>query len=280
MNIAQNLAQNLGGQALPEGVLVRSPSRWAVAVRRTDGSVHVEAHEGDQRWPRLRKTFLRGPLALAEAVAIGMRGINVALREGSGTEVGKDAMTMVFVPVAVGVLGLFVAVPGMLTAGLADRTADVVEAAARAVMLVIYLLALSRSEQSKRLFGYHGAEHMAIAACERHDRVPTKDEAGAESPVHVRCGTDFIALFVVGCGIVFAFVTRHSVWLGGVLRVALVPAVAALAYEVMRLCARYPRRPWARLGTWPGRALQRITTRRPDDGQLEVALLALSAALS
>ena len=270
----------IGGQALPEGVLVRTPTRWAVAVRRGDGSLHVEMHEGEERWPRLRRTFLRGPLALAEAVAIGMRGINVALREGSGTEVPKDALTMVFVPVAVGVLGLFIAVPGMLTAGLADRAADVVEATARAAMLVIYLLALSRSEQSKRLFGYHGAEHMAIAAYERHDRLPSVDEAVAESPVHVRCGTDFIALFVIACGVVFAFVTRRPVWFGGLLRVALVPAVAALAYETMRLCARYPRQPWARLGTWPGRALQRITTRRPDDGQLQVALSALGAALS
>lgn len=259
-------------------MLVRTPSRWAVAIRRPDGSLHTETHDVSDRWPRLRNTVLRGPLALVEAMGIGLRGIDIAMRE-AGQPVGTQALGAVFVPVAVGVLGFFVAVPGMLASPLDRVAADVVEASLRAATLLIYLGVLSRAERSRRLFGYHGAEHMAIAAFERHGRVPTRDEAREQSPIHVRCGTDFVALFVIVCGVVFSFVGRDPVWLGGVLRVLLVPLVAAISYEVMRVCARHHSRLWARVATWPGRALQRITTRPPDDGQLEVALAALEAAV-
>jgi uncharacterized protein YqhQ len=260
-------------------VLVRSPQRWSVAIRRPDGTIHIGCEVTDERWPHLRKTILRGPLALVEAFQIGMRAIRISLRETSGTDVGNETMAALFVPVAIGVLGVFIALPGMLSARFSDPVGDVVEAAGRAAMLLIYLALLARSAQSKRMFGYHGGEHMAIAAFERLHRMPAPSEARTESPVHVRCGTDFIALLVITCGVVFAFVPRTPWWLGGLFRVALVPVVAALAYEVMRLCARWPRQPWARVLTLPGRALQRITTKQPDDGQLEVALAALQATI-
>lgn len=257
--------------------MVRSPTGWAVAVRRPDGTIHVESHAAPDRWPRLRASLVRGPLALVEAVTIGMRGIRIALREASGTEVPRDAITMVFAPVAVAILGFFIALPGVVASGLSDPAGDVVEAGTRAAVLLVYLLGISRAEQSKRLFGYHGAEHMAIAAFERHGRLPTAAEAAAESPIHLRCGTDFVALFVMVCAVLFSFVARRPIWAGGLGRVALVPVVAAVAYEVMRLCARHPRQAWARLVTWPGRALQRVTTRPPDPGQLAVAMAALAA---
>jgi uncharacterized protein YqhQ len=233
----------------------------------------------DERWPRLRKTILRGPLALVEAISIGMHAIRVATRETTGTDIPQSQFAALLAPVALGVLGVFVALPGIVTAGLDDTLADIIEAAGRAAMLLIYLGLLSRSAASKRLFGYHGAEHMAIAAFERHRRMPARDEVRAESPVHVRCGTDFIALLVMAAGVVFAFVPRDPLWLGGVLRVALFPLVAALAYEVLRLSARFSASPVARSITLPGRALQRITTRRPDDGQVEIAMAALRATV-
>jgi uncharacterized protein YqhQ len=247
-------------------------------VRRPDGDLHVELHPIAERWQAWRRTFLRGPLALVESLQIGMRAVRIALGISSGQQVPVEAMRMVFVPVAIGIVGVFVALPGIATSVYDGIVADVVEAVARAAMLVTYLVAVSHAEQSKRLFGYHGAEHMAIAAFERAGRMPTPAEAGAESPIHVRCGTDFVALFVIVCGVVFSFVGRRPVWLGGTVRVVLVPVCAALAYETMRACARRPHSMLARSLTWPGRALQRITTRPPDPGQLEVALAALGAA--
>lgn len=207
-----------------------------------------------------------------------MRAIAIALRWSTGEEVRREAVGVVAAPVVAGVVGIFIALPGMLTAGLPDLAADVTEAASRAAMLLVYLAALSRSATSQRLFGYHGAEHMAIAAFERLGRMPSAAEARAESPVHVRCGTDFLALIVIASGFVYSSVGRQPLWAGALMRVALLPVVAALAYEVMRWCAASPDRLWSRLLTWPGRSLQRVTTRAPDDGQLEVALAALRAA--
>jgi uncharacterized protein YqhQ len=258
---------------------VRSPTQWSVAIRKPDGSIHVECDVGEDRWPKLRKTILRGPLQLIESVSIGMRAMRIAVRETSGSDVGAETMVALFVPVLLGVLGVFIALPGVVATAFDDPLGDIVEAAGRAAMLLLYLAALGGSEQSQRMFRYHGAEHMVIAAFERLGHAPTIEQARDESPIHVRCGTDFIAIFVIVCGVGFSFVGRESVWVAGLLRVALVPVAAAVAYEVMRLCARWPRSVWARLLTWPGRALQRVTTSRPDDPQLEVALSALQATV-
>lgn len=262
---------------------MRTPERWAVAIRRPDASIHTEAHEIVERWPRLRRTFLRGPLALADAISTGMHALRIAMREASGVTVTPEQLRLTFAPVALGAFVVFVALPGVLTSGLvglAGAVADAVEATTRAAMLLVYLIAIRRSGQTARLFGYHGAEHMAIAGFERRARIPTGAEVGEESPVHVRCGTNFIALFVIACGVGFSVVPRDPVWLGGVLRVVLVPVIAALAYEVMRATARRPNAVWSRGLTWPGRALQRITTRRPDADQIEIALAALTAAVA
>jgi uncharacterized protein YqhQ len=258
---------------------VRTPQRWAVAIRRPDGELHTEVHPVVDRWPRLRRTFLRGPLALVDAVSIGWRASGIAMRESTGAEM-EGAAGVVMAPVVLGIVIVFVVLPSIAARSWDGISADVVEAAVRAAVLVVYLGALSRSAFARRLFAYHGAEHMAIAAFERAGRIPTAEEARAESPVHVRCGTDFIALFVIVCGIVFSFVPRDPWWFAATVRIALLPVVMVGAYEVMRAAARAEGSIVSRLVTWPGRALQRITTRKPDDGQLEVALAALSAAIA
>ena len=269
----------IGGQALNEGVCVRTSDRWAVAVRRPDGSIHTEAHPIVDRWPRLRQTFVRGVVALVDAVSIGWRASSVAMRESTGADV-EGPVGVFLAPVVVAVVTIFVILPAFAARGFDGLTADVVEAAVRATVLLVYLGLLSRSAFARRLFAYHGAEHMAIAAYERAGRMPSAGEARAESPVHVRCGTDFIALFVITCGVVFSFAAREPWWFATIVRIALLPVVMALAYEIMRAAARMEGSLGSRAITWPGRALQRITTRQPDDGQLDVALAALAAAIS
>jgi uncharacterized protein YqhQ len=268
---------------------VRTPTRWALAVRRPDRTLHIEAHDLVERFPRLRKTMLRGIVALVDAISIGWRGITIAARVSTGIEPGargrggdphETALGAVVVPILVGALLVFVAVPGALSAGRPGITGDVVEAAGRALTLVIYLATISVTSQAQRTFAYHGAEHKTIAAFERVGRPPTLEEARAESTIHVRCGTDFMALFVVVAGVVYALVPRRPLWIGVGLRMVLVPVVAAIAYEVMRAAARYEATPVARLITWPGRLLQRITTREPSADMLEVAGAALHAAIN
>jgi uncharacterized protein YqhQ len=258
---------------------VRTPTSWAVAVRKQDGTIHTESHEVPERFARFRRTILRGPLALVESVSIGMRAIAVALRHSSGVEITPSQMGSTLAPVIVGALAVFVVAPGIVTAGLDGWIADAIEAFGRVGVLVLYLALISRSAQTRRLFGYHGAEHMAIAAFERAGRAPTTEEVSSESPIHVRCGTNFIALFVISAAVIYAFVPRRPLWLGGSLRLVLAPVVAAVAYEVMRAAAKWPEEIWARAITWAGRALQHITTRRPEADQVEVAMASLVTAL-
>ncbi len=268
----------LGGQALNEGVCVRTAQRWSVAVRRPDATIHTEVHPLIERWTRLRRSFVRGPVALIDAVSIGLRAADIAMRESTGVA-SEGGAGVVLAPVAFGILVIFVGLPAIAARGWTGMAADVAEATVRAAMLLVYLGALSRSSFARKLFAYHGAEHKAIAAYERAGRMPTADEAGAESPVHVRCGTDFIALFVIACGVVFSFVPREP-WLFAVgVRIALVGVVMVVAYEVMRAAARFEGTFGSRLLTWPGRALQRITTREPSADQLEVALAAVRSAV-
>jgi uncharacterized protein YqhQ len=259
---------------------VRTPARWAVAVRRPDGEMHIESHPIAPRWTRLRKTFLRGPLAVAESISIGLEGIRIAVRTTSGVEATQRQTTVSFVPIAIGIVVVLVVAPSVLSLRASDLTSDIVEASVRAATLLTYLVVVSRTALARRLFGYHGAEHMAIAAFERLGRVPTTEEVQASSPVHVRCGTNFLALFVIVCGVAFSFAPREPIWQVPLVRVLGAPVLAAVAYELMRLAASRPAALWSRAVTWPGRTLQRrFTTRQPEAGQREVALRALEAAI-
>jgi uncharacterized protein YqhQ len=230
-----------------------------------------------ERWPRLRKSFLRGVVALVDAVSIGLRASDIALRESMGAP-SEGGAGVVFAPVAFAILAIFIVLPAIAARGWSGMAADVAEASVRAAMLLVYLGSLSATAFARRLFAYHGAEHKSIAAYERAGRLPTAVEAKEESPVHVRCGTDFISLFVIACGVVFSFVVREPWWAAALVRIVLVPFVMICAYEVMRAAARFEGGVVSRIVTWPGRALQRITTREPSDDQLEIALAALSAA--
>lgn len=246
-------------------------------MRRPDGEIVTETRDVPQRWTALRRSIARGPAALAEAVSIGLEALKISVRESAGVVPTSGQMASTLAAVGAGVIALFIIAPAVFVSGWSDPVADVLEGGLRAVVLLVYLVTISRSAAATRLFGYHGAEHKVIAAFERGGGMPTMDEARAPSPVHPRCGTSFIALFVIVAGVVHAFVPRTPVWAGAAWRVLLLPVDAALAYELMRATARYERSIVAGLISLPGRALQRLTTREPADDQLEVALAAFAA---
>ncbi len=255
--------------------MMRTPGSWAVAVRRRDGTIHTERHTDAAA---TLGGFLRGPRMIAAALRIGMYAVRIAVRETSGVEPTPDQFVVTFAAGGVAVLAIFVVAPGVLIDG---RTiaAAAIEASIRLAMLVAYLLVIARSAQTREILRYHGAEHKTVAAFERAGRIPTADEARPLSPVHMRCGTEFIALFVISCGILFAVVPRQPIWLGAIVRIGLAPVAIALAYEVMRAAAREPKALWARAVSWPGRVMQRLTTREPDADELDVAVAALAALL-
>jgi uncharacterized protein YqhQ len=256
--------------------MMRTPDRWAVAVRRPDGGVHTERHDVE---PPSGTVFLRGPASIFQSVGIGTRALRIALRIGTGAEPTAEQLGVTFGAGIVALVAIFIVAPGLFLADVRGLAGPALEATARAAMLLLYLTFVSRSPQTQRLFRFHGAEHKTIAAFERSGALPSRETTRLMSPVHERCGSTFISLFVIGAGILYAFVPRSPLWLGALLRIVLVPVLIALCYELMRAAARERDALWSRAVTFPGRTLQRITTREPDEDELDVAFAALATLL-
>jgi uncharacterized protein YqhQ len=203
--------------------------------------------------------------------------MRIALRETTGVQPTIGSLSGTLAAFGVAVLTIFVVAPGAIFSAPAltlwdDVSADLLESGLRVAIFLAYLAAVSQSHSARRLFAYHGAEHKVVAAFERHERLPTEAEARLESPVHLRCGTNFLALFVLWAAVLYGFAPQGSVVVAIIVRIVGLPIVVAFAYETMRAIARSPRAWWARLVSWPGRMLQRLTTREPAREQIEVAL--------
>jgi len=265
--------------------MMRSPRWWAVAVRRPDGGIHVESHPaGDlaRRYPWLDRPLIRGVIALADAMSVGMRAMSIAARRSAGEEAAptprevRGALAVAFLFF----VAVFVLLPALVVpAGEGGVVRELVEGAVRIGMLLAYVLLISRISDIRRVFAYHGAEHKVIAAVEA-GAPRTPEGVRRFSTIHVRCGTNFLMLVMIVAVVVFAFVGREPLWWRLGSRVLLVPLVAAVSYEVLRLAARRPRSPLVRLVTLPGLLLQRVTTREPADDQVEVALVSMEELLA
>ena len=285
----------VGGQAVVEGVMMRTPSAWAVAVRRPDGRISTvveDARSVALRSPALRWPVVRGVVALGESLVIGMKALSLAARlsttdhegdgEGEGeAELGRREIAIALVVAVLFSVVFFKVVPGVVASLLpVDGTFWFVllEGLIRVSLFVGYLLFLTLLPDLRRVFAYHAAEHMAINALE--DGAPrTADAAAGYSRIHLRCGTAFLLWVMVIAIIVFAFVGRPALpWLIAS-RIVLVPVIAGIAYEVIRLAGRYGHNPVIHAVLWPGLLLQRLTTRPADHEHLEVAVAALDAVL-
>ena len=276
-----------GGQALVEGVMVRGRTGVHIAVRRPDGTIHRErlALPRFARSPLRRVPFVRGVVVLAEALVVGVRALMRSAQVATGEEAPLPSWAVwgtVAVSLALG-LGLFLFLP-LLGARSVDAwlplptLAHLVEGVLRVALLLGYLYLIGRMADIRRVFAYHGAEHMAIHAYEHGS--PLEPSAVVRFPTaHPRCGTAFLLVVVVVSVFAFALLGRPGLLWGMVGRLLLVPAVAGVSYEVLRLAGTRPSAPLARLASLPGLWLQRLTTRPPDRGQIEVALTALRDAL-
>jgi uncharacterized protein YqhQ len=278
-----------GGQAVVEGVMMRGQDHWAVAVREPAGEIYVESHDIDsvaRRHPIWRKPFFRGILVLGQSLRIGIRALMIASNHStdddeqlSSTQVGV-ALTIALVAfVAVFVLG-----PTTLFVWLQHRIdlhgvwVNVAEGVFRVALFVGYLWVLGRTKDIHRVFEYHGAEHKTIAAYEHDEElVPTRIDRFPKE--HVRCGTNFLIIVMIVTVFVFSlFGTPPLLW-RLVSRLIAIPIIAGLAYEALRLGARYPDSLWMRALMRPGIWLQRITTQEPATDQIEVAVASFEEVL-
>jgi uncharacterized protein YqhQ len=279
-----------GGQAVIEGVMIRGRRTIALACRRPNGEIY--RYREPLRSPLTRSRtarlpFVRGVVVLWESLSYGirmlMKSADIQL-EDEKQQLGKGGNTLILGVALVGALVLFIGVPYLATSAAralipSSVVLNIAEGLIRLALLLGYLFAISFMPDVRRVFGYHGAEHMTIHAFEHGDPL-VPDRVAPYPTAHPRCGTAFLLLVVVLTIVIFAFLPRVNLLLDLLVRLALVIPVASISYEVLRLGAAREKHPVMRLLVAPGILLQRITTRRPDDRMIEVAIASMEEALA
>ena len=284
---------------------MRAPSRMAIAVRRPDGKIVVDARELSSlkdRYPILKWPVIRGMVNFIETLLVGfkslmdsaeMSGEQAALEEYKPSKFEKmiadktgkkaeDVMMLFALVLALGLAVLFfVVLPALLTGLLKSWITNrfvlgLIEGAIRLAIFLCYLILVTKIRDIQRVFEYHGAEHKTIH-CYEHGEELNVSNARKYSTLHPRCGTAFLLVVMVVGIVVFSALSWDNVVLRIVMKILLLPFVAGVSYEIIRLAGRTSW-PCVRLIRFPGRVLQRLTTREPDDGQLEVAIRAFVEA--
>jgi len=275
-----------GGQAVIEGVLMRGRDTYAVAARRPNGDIAVCTDVLRSRvytagiW---RRPFFRGVAGLYETIHLGMRALqwSAIVQLGQDAEIGEGALRGAMIAALVFALALFIGLP-LLLGGLLHHTTEsitsvLIEGVIRAFVLVAYLSLISLIPNVRRLFQYHGAEHMAINALESGDAIDVA-HVRACSRLHPRCGTGFLVVVAFVSVGVFAPLGLLPTAVRLVCQIVLVPVVAAVSYEIIRALIRIRGTAVGRIALAPVLGAQLLSTRNPDDRQIEVAIAALDAA--
>ena len=283
----------IGGQAVLEGVMMRSPSNWALAVRKPDGEiaeVNRPIRSVMARHWIFRLPVIRGIIALGESLAIGFRALAIsanyaAQEEGEDgevqTELSRGALIFAFA-IAIGfALMLFKVTPVLITNWLPIETTGwfvIIEGLIRVTIFVLYLLVISLLPDLRRVFQYHAAEHKVINAYEAGEELEP-ERVQRFSLIHPRCGTAFLLWVMVIAIFVFAFLGRPEWYWLIASRILLLPLIAGLAYELIRFAGKHTGNRVLMTLLAPGLWLQRLTTRQPTLDQLEVSIRALKEVL-
>lgn len=286
---------HIGGQAVIEGVMMRGESSYAVAVRKPGKEISVKV-ESQPRWtaayPILGFPFIRGIVTLAETLVLGMNTLMYSA-EQAGDEKEKLSSKEVALSLTLSIMItilLFIALPAFVFSKLRATplntiTLNLIEGSIRIAIFVGFLAAVNAMADMRRVFEYHGAEHKTINA---YDDLKNKegfssdslspDAVKSYSPIHPSCGTSFLLTVLLVSIIVFSFLGRPSFLLRVLFKLLLLPVVAGVSYEIIRL-ARRNNSPLTRTLVAPGMWLQKLTTREPDTSQIEVAIAALKAVI-
>jgi len=278
-----------GGQAVIEGVMIRGRRTVALACRKPNGEIY--RYREPLRSPLVRSRvarlpFIRGVVVLWESLDYGIRMLmrSAEVQLDQEEQLGKGGNTLIMGVALIGALLLFIGVPYLATSAAralipSSVVLNITEGLIRLALLVGYLVAISFLPDVRRVFAYHGAEHMTIHAFEHGDPL-TPERIEPYPTAHPRCGTAFLLLVVVLSIAIFAFLPRVNLVVDLIVRLVLVIPVASISYEALRLGAAHERSPVMRLLVAPGLLLQRVTTRRPDARMIEVAVASLEEAIA
>lgn len=284
--------KNIGGQAVIEGVMMKGKHGWTVAVRSPKGEIHVKKESLSALPTIFRLPILRGFIALFHALFIGIKAIEFSASKASEEE-GKplSPASMVFT-IAIAVLlgiGLFILLPLYATKLLgiffepvsgSSLVFNLVDGVIRVFVFLLYIVSVGMWKEMRRIFEYHGAEHKVIHAYENGGDL-TLQNIKMHSPLHPRCGTSFLLILMIISILVFSLIPQEwSFIVKFVSRLVLIPLIAGISYEFLKLSAKMEHNPVINVLIQPGLLLQRLTTREPDESQIEVAVRALEEVLS
>jgi uncharacterized protein YqhQ len=279
-----------GGQALIEGVMMRGSSEYCMALRLPDGSIEV-TKKPLSAWPQkkiCKIPLVRGCVALIDSLIVGMKSLMYSADRNLGEETGQKLGIFEMIITLVLALGfgmlLFVGVPTVGAHFLQGIFAgsvlqNLLEGLFRLVIFFLYVLLISRMKDIQRVFAYHGAEHKVIFTYEEKQPL-TADSAREHQRFHPRCGTSFLLIVVMVSIVVFIFLGTEPLWWRVLSRLLLMPVVAGISYELLKFSGRHMNSPWLSWLIAPGLWLQKLTTKEPDDQQLEVAIAALEGVLA
>lgn len=292
---------NVGGQALIEGVMMKSEKYKAIAVRKKDGEILVTSEDLTSKSKNKFKKmpFIRGIFILFESMIEGTKDINYAasfyeeeeeINEGFfektmtsifGKNADKAASAISMILAFSLAIGLFIVLPAFLVRGQQSEQHNIVAALKEGLikmsLFVLYIYAISMIKDIKRVFQYHGAEHKSIFAYEKNLPL-TVENVKAMPRLHPRCGTNFIFVVLLVSTLAFSMITFESVLQRSILKLIFLPIVAGFSYEIIRIAGKHQNR-FTRFVIFPGLMLQKITTKEPDNDQIEVAIASLKAAL-
>ena len=285
---------NVGGQAVIEGVMMRNGSVLATAVRKSNGEiVYKKTFFSDKRTKFTKIPFIRGAVVLFDSLVMGIKELTFSANQSEENEEeqlsNSEAVFTTVISLALGI-GLFMVLPSVISSFIFKTNrihANLLEALLRLTFFLIYIWGISFSKDVKRVFQYHGAEHKTIFTYENGEEL-TADNAKKYTTLHPRCGTSFLLIVMLTAIIVFSLMDfilpvpktlLGRIGLKIVLRIGLMPLIAGISYELQRYSSNHLDKWWVKLLASPGLALQKITTKEPDKSQLEVAVVAMKAAL-
>lgn len=287
---------NVGGQAVIEGVMMRSPAALAVAVRTPSGEITVKTQplrDLASRPKILQLPVMRGVVTLFQALILGIQALNFSAKqsleeEDEEDEFGTGTLVLTIASAIVLSIALFVYLPLFLTNVLKNALPlvatstilfNLIDGVLRVMIFLGYLIGISQIKDLRRVFEYHGAEHKTIYTYE-HGEELTTEQAQRYSTLHPRCGTNFLLIVMVMSILVFSILRSDApFYIKFASRLAFIPVIAGISYEIIRFAGKHQDKTWVRWITRPGLLLQKITTKPPSADQLEVAIRALQEVL-
>ena len=271
----------VGGQAVIEGVMMRSKHFWALAVRRPDKTISTKIYKNSSLTVNnkfLGFIFVRGVVNLIESMALGFRALSYSVNESTEEDIqfSKKEMTIAIIIAIVFAVGVFFVAPTLIGRSFSSYFPNTIvynlmEGLVRIGLFLGYILIVSRLKDIKRIFQYHGAEHKTIQAYEKGEAIKLEN-VKKHTTVHVRCGTSFLLIVMVVAIVIFALLGRPPLLLRILYRILLIPVVAGISYELIKLAGKFSKYKIVNILFYPGLLLQKVTTREPDDSQIEVAM--------